>query len=66
MNALQFLNHGLKGNNKGRSTYAFMNKKDFKSKRDKLIKRINKIQMYFWTTNLIFNLKTFDSSIHLT
>jgi hypothetical protein len=42
MNALQFLNHGLKGNNKGRSTYAFMNKKDLKSKRDKLIKRINK------------------------
>jgi hypothetical protein len=44
MNALQFLNHGLKSNNnnKGRSTYAFMNKKDLKSKRDKLIKRINK------------------------
>jgi hypothetical protein len=43
LNALQFLNHGLKKKDgKARSTYAFMNKKALKSKRDKLLKKIKK------------------------
>jgi hypothetical protein len=43
LNALQFLNHGLKKKDgKARSTYAFMNKQALKSKRNKLLKKIKK------------------------
>ena len=48
MNALQFLNHGLKAqqeksgkNQAHKSTYAYMNKSDLQAKKDKLMKRIN-------------------------
>ena len=44
MNALQFLNHGLKaqqGHNAHKSTYAYMNKSDLQAKKDKLLKKIN-------------------------